>query len=244
MPTGAHAADEPSAAPPGGEQPKDAPPADASESAAKPSPTKEEPPKKTQYDQLPLPQLLSKANAGNPVAQFELASRFNYGRGMPRNSNQALIWLRKAATAGQEDAARVLAIKLFNGYDVPPDHIEAMHWARILADKGDLPGQLMLANMYANGEGTPRDLVQAYKWYAIAAVDKRPGQGNEPPRQDLLDSAAEQRDKIASLLTEDEEKEAQKQASDWWLNQYAPVKPAVKSKKTKPRKTASKRGGN
>lgn len=240
---GLQAADDLSTAPPAGTQPKDAPATDAPDEATKKPQPKEEPPKKTAYDQLPLPKLLAKANANNPVAQFELASRFNYGRGIPRDTNEALIWLRKAAAGGQDDAARLLAVKLFNGFDVQADHVEAMHWATALAEKGDLPAQLMLASMYANGEGTPRDLVKSYKWYAIAAVAERPSQGKEPPRQDLVDSAAEQRDKIAGLLTEDEEREAQTLASDWWLSKYAAEKPIVKSKKTKkPRKTARKRG--
>lgn len=205
---------------------------------------KEEPPKKTEYDKLPLPQLLAKANANNAIAQFELASRFNYGRGVPKSTNEALVWLRKAATNGADDAARLLAVKTFNGYDVPVDYAEAMFWAKRLSEKGDMPAQLMLANMYANGEGTPRDLVQSYKWYSIAAVAERPNaKKDEPPRDDLLKTAAEQRDKIGSLLTEDEEKAAQKLASDWWLGKYAPHKAAAtKSKKGKPRKK-SKSGG-
>jgi TPR repeat protein len=221
-----------------GSSAKNAPATDNPEGTQKKTPEQEAPPKKTEYDKLPLPQLIAKANARNPVAQFELASRFNYGRGVPRNTNEALIWLRKSATAGNADAARLLAVKLFNGYDVPSDQPEALYWAKQIAEKGDLPAQLMAANMYANGEGTPRDLVQSYKWFAIAAVAERPGaKKDDPQRDDLLKTAAEQRDKIGSLLTESEERDAQNMASDWWLGKYAPQKGApAKAKKGKPRK--------
>jgi len=209
-----HAADEPSAP----DTAKDAP------SAARQSAPKEEPPQKTEYDKLPLPQLLTKANSKDLTAQFELASRFNYGRGMPKNTSEALHWLRKAAQAGQEDAARLLAVKLYNGHDLLPDFGEAMKWALMLADKGDIPAQLMVANMYANGEGASRrDLVQAYKWYAIAAVGAKREGSEDEPKSEQVQSAIEHRDKLASLLTDKQEAEGQKLASAWWMEKYATV---------------------
>lgn len=234
-----HAADEITAAP-SGKTGIDKVPADQpADEAKKPAP--EPPPKKTEYDQLPLPQLLSKAKAGNAVAQFELASRFNYGRNMPRNTPEAVRWLRKAAIAGNPDAMRLLTVKLYNGYDVAPDLTEAMSWARLLADRGDMQAQMTLANMYANGEGAPRDLVQAYKWYAIAAVTDRHEPGKEPPSDEMLNQAAELRDKTGSLLTLEEETEAQQLASDWWMNKYAPQpKVAAKPKSGKAKKAPAK----
>jgi hypothetical protein len=217
----------------------DAPPPDATppadqpdqSSASKDKKTAEEPPKKTEYDKLPLPQLLAKANKKDLTAQFELASRFNYGRGLPKNTSEALRWLRKAAQAGQEDAARLLAVKLYNGHNVLPDFGEAMKWAAMLADKGDIPAQLMLANMYANGEGSNRDLVQAYKWYAIAAVGEKREGSKEEPKPEQVQSAVDSRDKLAGLLTDEQEAQAQKMASDWWMKKYAVVKKSARPKK-------------
>ena len=219
----------------GTEPAKDSPKADNPADAAQPQAPKVAPPKKTEYDQLPLPQLLAKANANDLTAQFELASRFNYGRGLPKNTDQALRWLRRAASAGQPDAARLLAVKLYNGYDMTADFTEAMVWARLLANRGDLPGQLMLANMYANGEGAARDLVQAYMWYAIAAAGGKRDQSE--PQQEQVQAAMEQRDELAGLLTQEQEAQAQQLASEWWLNKYAP-RPAVKGK-TKKKKPAA-----
>ncbi len=211
--------------------PGDTPKGDEAPAAKKNAPA-EEPPKKTEYDKLPLPQLLTKANAGDLTAQFELASRFNYGRSVPRNTSEALRWLRKAARGGQEDAARLLAVKLYNGHDIVPDFAEAMQWATMLAEKGDIPAQLMLASMYANGEGSRRDLVQSYKWYAIAAVGAKREGSAEEPKPEQVQSAIDARDKLASLLTDEQETLGQQLASDWWMKKYAtPEKPA-KAKKS------------
>lgn len=211
--------------------PGDTPKGENQPAKKKPAPA-EEPPKKTEYDKLPLPQLLTKANRNDLTAQFELASRFNYGRGMPRNTGQALHWLRKAARNGQEDAARLLAVKLYNGHDVVPDYAEAMRWATLLSEKGDIPAQLMLASMFANGEGSPRDLVQAYKWYAIAAVGAKREASDEEPKPEQVQSAIEARDKLASLLTDEQETQGQQLASDWWMKKHATPAKAAKAKKT------------
>jgi TPR repeat protein len=214
-------------------QPDAASPADKPDqsSASKGGKTAEDPPKKTEYDKLPLPQLLARANKKDLTAQFELASRFNYGRGLPKNTSEALRWLRRAALAGQEDAARLLAVKLYNGHDVLPDFGEAMKWASMLADKGDIPAQIMLANMYANGEGSNRDLVQAYKWYAIAAVGEKREGIKEEPKPEQVQSAADNRDKLAGLLTDEQEAQAQQMASDWWIKKYVVAKKSAKPKK-------------
>lgn len=191
----------------------------------------EESPKKTEYDKLALPQLLVKANSKDLTAQFELASRFNYGRGAPKNTSEALRWLRKAAQAGQEDAARLLAVKLYNGHDMLPDFGEAMKWASLLAEKGDIPAQLMLASMFANGEGSRRDLLQAYKWYSVAAVGAKRKGSEQEPKPDQVQSAIDQRDKIASLLSDEQETVGQQLASDWWMKKYAAEEKPVKQKK-------------
>src|SRR3989338_2179909 len=117
-------------------------------------------------------------------------------------------------------------------YDVIADFGEAMKWARLLAEKGDLPAQLMLASMYANGEGTGRDLVQAYTWYAIAAVGAKREGSEEEPKPDQVQAAVDARDKLAGLLTDEQEAEAQRLAGDWWMKKYAtpPPKKAAKKK--------------
>jgi TPR repeat protein len=190
------------------------------------------------YEQMKLRELVRKANANDSAAQFELGSRFNYGREAPKNNAEALRWLRRAAQSGHREAQRLLAVKLYNGYDIAPDHEEALMWAQRLADTGDVPGQMMAGNMYANGEGTPRDLVRAYMWYDLAATVAQQETGDPVQQQTALDA----RDRMAALLLPEEEIKAQELASAWWQRQQGvslapPAKP--KAKAGAKRKTAA-----
>jgi len=213
------------------------------DAAAKPpaSPPKQEqkaPPKKTEYDKVPYSTLHQKADAGDLTAQFELGSRYNYGRDLPKNTREALRWLRKAGEAGNIDAQRLLAIKLFEGHDVPVNQEEAFKWALMLANSGDRPGQFTLGNLYANGEGTERNLIRAYMWFDIAATPVT-GKTLADLDQKAMDAATDARDKTSSLLQPEEELEAQQLASDWWLNKGSP-KTATPAKKKKAAKPAAK----
>lgn len=204
--------------------------------ATKPLPEKKPAPPKTEYDKLSFPALQKKAEAGDLKAQFELGSRYNYGRDLPKNTREALRWLRKAAQGGHTEAQRLLAVKLFEGHDTVVDQEEAFKWAQRLADSGDRPGQLMLGKLYANGEGIARDLIRAYMWFDIAATPVT-GKTLAELDQKALDAAVQERDKTASLLLPAQETEAQQLASDWWLKKHAP-KPAAKTKKKKAVKPA------
>jgi hypothetical protein len=198
------------------------------------------PEKLAQYEQLKLPELVRRANANDAWAQFELGSRFNYGRNAPKNNTEALNWLRRAAQNGQPDAQRLLAVKLYNGYDVTVDHDEALLWSQRLAESGDASGQLMLGNMYANGEGGPRDLVRAYMWYDIAATMAQQATGDP----DLQETAVDLRDRTGALLLPVEEVRAQQLASDWWLRKQGislaaqPKPKATTKKKVSPKAVA------
>ena len=198
---------------------------------------------RAKYQQMKLPELVRKANANDSAAQFELGSRFNYGREAPKNNVEALRWLRRAAQSGHREAQRLLAVKLYNGYDIAADHEEALLWAQRLAEGGDVPGQMMAGNMYANGEGTPRDLVRAYMWYDVAATVAQQDYGDPLQQQVAMDA----RDRTAALLLPEEEVRAQELASGWWQRQQGvsltpQTKPKAKSGAKKPaakKKTAA-----
>lgn len=210
------------------EETTDAP---AKPAASAPKPEQKSAPKKTEYDKLAYPVLQRKADAGDLTAQFELGSRYNYGRDLPKNTREALHWLRQAAEAGHTGAQRLLAVKLFEGHDIQVDHEEAFKWALRLADSNDRAGQLMLGNLYANGEGTARDLIRAYMWFDIAATPVT-GKVLEESEKTAMQSALDARDKTSGLLQPTEEVEAQQLASDWWLLKKGPTA-ATPSKKKK-----------
>ncbi len=192
------------------------------------------PPEKIEYDKLPYATLQRKADAGDLEAQFELGSRQNYGRDLPKNTREALRWLRKAAQRGHPEAQRLLAVKLFEGHDVPVDHEEAFRWTQRLANTGDRPGQFTLGTLYANGEGTSRDLIRAYMWFDIAATPLTGKEMGDTDKQ-AMEAAAKARDNTASLLMPEEEVEAQQLASDWWR-----IKNAARRLPTPPKNKAEK----
>lgn len=218
------------------------------------APEKEEKPqaKPPEFDKLDLPVLLKRAQSGEAAAEFELGSRYNYGRGMPKNTQEALQWLRKAGDHGYTPAQRLLAVKLYNGFDGTPDFEESMKWTTKLAQQGDPSAQLALANMLSNGEGAPRDLVTAYMWYDIAAVSaenaiKNPpkptaGIANEDAGKapaDVMGLASAARDKTAALLTAEEQTKAQTLATEWWLAKQG-IKSADSPKTGKAKKKTAK----
>ena len=185
--------------------------------------------KRAMYEQMKLPELVRKANADDSAAQFELGSRFNYGRAAPKNNAEALRWLRRAGQNGHREAQRLLAVKLYNGYDIAADHDEALLWAQRLAERGDFPAQMMAGNMFANGEGGPRDLVRAYMWYDAAATTAQ-----QVEDQLQQQAAMDARDRTAALLLPGEEAKAQELASAWWLRkQGVSLAPKAKSKDRK-----------
>ena len=150
---------------------------------------------------------------------------------MPKDTNKALHWLRKAANGGQKDAQRLLAVKLYDGFDVTPNFVEAMKWAEKLAEQHDVAAAVMMGNMYANGDtkGGKRNLPRAYSWYSIAATgeksDENPNASDVQSKADeLIPSAMDERDKIAGLISAKEEAEAQRFASNWWIKHPPPVK--------------------
>ncbi len=61
--------------------------------------------------------------------------------------------------------------------------------------------------MYGDGQGVPQDYVQAHMWYNLSAA-------GSPPSEDR-DSAAENRDIVAELMTSAQIAEAQRRAGKW-----------------------------
>jgi TPR repeat protein len=48
--------------------------------------------------------ILSRAEAGDSIAQYEMALRYADGEGVPQNYQSAMAWFAKAAANGNDDA--------------------------------------------------------------------------------------------------------------------------------------------
>ena len=56
------------------------------------------------YNNLSVEELLALAEKGYAQAQYSLGVRYKYGEGVPKNSQEALKWIKKSAEQGYAEA--------------------------------------------------------------------------------------------------------------------------------------------
>ena len=78
------------------------------------------------------------ANQGDPVGMASLASCFELGTGVPKDSALALHWLQQAASGGQGSAQGALGQHYLHGtLGLPQDEAQAQQWLQKAAANGD-----------------------------------------------------------------------------------------------------------
>jgi hypothetical protein len=112
--------------------------------------------------------VLNRADAGDSLAQYEMALRYADGEGVPQNYPDAMAWFAKAAANGNENAQWKLGLGYIEGIGVPHDERKAAVWFKLAANHGDIRAQSALSDLYLSGRGVPRDYVRAYTWASIA----------------------------------------------------------------------------
>ncbi len=111
----------------------------------------------------------SLAEQGDVEAQVLLGRMFAWGRGVPRNQDEAVKWFRKAAEQGHGLAQSILGLRYAYGRGVPQDDSQAIEWFRRGTKRGNAVAQHNLGVMYENGKGIAKDDKQAAYWYRLAA---------------------------------------------------------------------------
>jgi TPR repeat protein len=112
--------------------------------------------------------ILNRADAGDSIAQYEMALRYADGEGVPQNYRDAMAWFTIAAANGNDNAQWKLGLGYIKGIGVPHDERKAVVWFKRAANHGDIRAQSALSDLYLNGRGVPRDYVRAYTWATIA----------------------------------------------------------------------------
>ena len=114
-------------------------------------------------------QLRRIAEQGEAAAQTELGARYETGRGVTRDYEEAVRWYRRAVDQGHARGQASLGAAHSNGTGVPHDDEAAVPWFRRAAEQGDARGQNGLGFMYANGWGVREDHAEAVRWFRLAA---------------------------------------------------------------------------
>lgn len=124
------------------------------------------------------PALLARANSGDASAQVQLGEAYADGKGVERDTQQAVAWYRKAADQGNISAELHLAVLYRDGAGkmFPRDMAQAAEWYRKAADQGDTGAQGTLGMLYTVGQGVPKSDVDAYFWLDLAASTAGPNQ--------------------------------------------------------------------
>jgi TPR repeat protein len=173
------------------------------------------------------------------VAQINLGDMYAMGYGVQRDYSEALKWYRRAAEQDSAYAQNILGIAYEHGFSVPQSDADALAWYRRAANKVYDSSHLTLmhgpqynlAAMYAAGRGVSKNNVQAYMWFTLAA---RLGDVKSPDLPGVAvfgspkETALEQRDTVAALMTSAEIAEGEQLAREWSPHPIVFITPQAK----------------
>lgn len=147
------------------------------------------------------------AEKGVPEIQYYLAGMYELGRGVPRDHEEALKWLRAAAEQEHSRAQNDLGVRYENGRGVPRDYAEALKWYRRAAERGHALAQNSVGALYGKGYGVPQNLVEAHMWFDLAVSRLPPGE--------FRDISVRNQKLAASLMTPAQISQANRLAREW-----------------------------
>ena len=115
------------------------------------------------------PDLIRRADAGDPVAQCWLGDRYNDGKGVEKNDELATKWWKKSADQGNHDAQFHMGWRCWDGRGgVPRDRVEAARYWKLSADQKNIWSMAALGNAYLVGDGVSQDYKEAVKYFRVA----------------------------------------------------------------------------
>jgi hypothetical protein len=109
------------------------------------------------------------AEQGEAEAQYQLATMFTAGRGVPQDHEEAARWYRGAAEQGHPRALFTLGVMYMEGQGLSKDPSEAISCFHRGAVAGGVEAQVELGLMFYSARGVPQDYVAAANWFHRAA---------------------------------------------------------------------------
>jgi localization factor PodJL len=106
---------------------------------------------------------------GDPRAQFEIATRFAKGTGVPRDFVSAAQWYARSASQGFAPAQYRLAALYERGRGLKRDQGRARIWYQRAAEAGNVKAMHNLAVLHTKQNGKTPDYANASQWFSKAA---------------------------------------------------------------------------
>jgi|GEM_PF-3317811 len=125
---------------------------------------------KAGYSEVAINWYHKSVEQGYAPAQYHLARRYLYGKGITQDNTQAMHWMQQSAGQEYLPAQSELGILYAKGETVPQNNELAKSWTQKAADKGYARAQFNLAIMYHMGTVVPKDRVKALYWFEKAAA--------------------------------------------------------------------------
>lgn len=110
-----------------------------------------------------------RAEQGDARAQFDVASAYYLGKGVPQDYTEAFRWYKMAANQGEPSAEDGLGYMYVSGRGIKQDYAEALRWYKRSAEDGNAKGQFDLGTVYDDGIGVTPDYAEASRWFRKSA---------------------------------------------------------------------------
>jgi len=127
------------------------------------------PPTERLPDEIGGPVLRAAALNGDPAAAYEIGLRYNEGKGVPANLDEAAKWYDRAAQAGVVPAIFRLGTFYEKGMSVKKDVDIARRYYLQAAERGNAKAMHNLAVLDADGGGKGANYKSASEWFRKAA---------------------------------------------------------------------------
>ena len=156
------------------------------------------------YSVMDINSLSKAAKAGEPGAQFYLATKYQKGIDVRQDNSQAFAWYKAAADQGLSPAQLNVGRMLADGVGTRKDESLARKYFEKAASHGDNRASFNLAMM----EEQKKNYVGAYQWYELST------------RDGMLDNkvitlSEGKKTALAANLTQDQIRAARDRADKW-----------------------------
>ncbi|MFW1753175.1 tetratricopeptide repeat protein [Acinetobacter wanghuae] len=157
-----------------------------------------------QYSVMDINSLIKSAKAGQPGAQFYLATKYQYGKDVAKDDRQAFTWYKAAADQGLAVAQLNVGRMLADGIGTKKDEVLARRYLEKAASRGDNRASFNLAMM----DEKKKNYMSAYQWYELST------------RDGMLDNkvitlSEGKKTALAANLTQDQIRQARDRADKW-----------------------------